>query len=410
MRFPLERLLPAFAFLATIVTIPAVTEALEIELIARGRLPGDGIDRSGLTDTLADGIPHNLLGGLSALEYSGHGTDYYALPDRGPHDGAVPYRCRFHVIRIELPAQTRLGQQSPAELSIQLRETHLLQSADAIPFVGDSSALGQMIPGHEQRLDPEGLRASSTGHLYLSEEYGPTVREFDARGNLVRDLPVPPHFLVEHPARSKDEEFATNAAGRQPNGGLEGLAISPSGARLFAIMQRPLLQDSLLRDDGKRVGIFNRILEIDTRTGRTREFVYPLASTSNGISEILAVNDQEFLVLERDSEKGAAARFKKIIHTRLGQATDVSHLQSLPADALPTTVIPVQKSDFLDLLDPRFGLAGDSCPEKMEGLTFGPRLADGRSLLIVGIDNDFVAAQPSLFLAFSIAPQLLKRD
>jgi hypothetical protein len=53
----------------------------------------------------------------------------------------------------------------------------------------------------------------------------------------------------------------------------------------------------------------------------------------------------------------------------------------------------------LDFLDPRLGLAGESFPEKLEGLTFGPRLLDGRDRLIVTSDNDFERDQPSCFFA-----------
>jgi hypothetical protein len=65
-------------------------------------------------------------------------------------------------------------------------------------------------------------------------------------------------------------------------------------------------------------------------------------------------------------------------------------------------VTPVSKAPFLDLLDPTFGLAGASFPEKIEGLAFGPDLADGRHLLIVTNDNDFVPTQANRFFAFAI--------
>ena len=48
------------------------------------------MDKSGLTDVLQGNVPHNQLGGLSALEYSGRDDVYYVLPDRGPGDGSAP--------------------------------------------------------------------------------------------------------------------------------------------------------------------------------------------------------------------------------------------------------------------------------------------------------------------------------
>ena len=63
----------------------------------------------------------------------------------------------------------------------------------------------------------------------------------------------------------------------------------------------------------KRVGTNVRIVEVKVATGAVREFLYPLANKSYGISEILAVSDHEFLVLERDGKVGASAAFKQIV-------------------------------------------------------------------------------------------------
>ena len=51
-----------------------------------------------------------------------------------------------------------------------------------------------------------------------------------------------------------------------------------------------------------RVGATTRILTIDLATGATREYVYVLDAVNQGrgVNELLAINDHEFLVLERD--------------------------------------------------------------------------------------------------------------
>jgi hypothetical protein len=54
------------------------------------------------------------------------------------------------------------------------------------------------------------------------------------------------------------------------------------------------------------------------------------------------------------------------------------------------------------MLSPKFALAGSSFPEKIEGLAFGPDLADGRRLLVVAVDNDFIAEKPILLHAFAV--------
>jgi hypothetical protein len=42
-------------------------------------------------------------------------------------------------------------------------------------------------------------------------------------------------------------------------------------------------------------------------------------------------------------------------------------------------------------------------PEKIEGLTFGEVLPDGRRTLLVGTDNDFESASNSLIWVFAFA-------
>jgi hypothetical protein len=169
-------------------------------------------------------------------------------------------------------------------------------------------------------------------------------------------------------------------------------------------MQSPLLQDGGVNEKNERVGVNCRILEVVLATGRTREFVYRLDDATNGVSEIVAVNDHQFLVLERDGKGGKDAAVKKVFRIDLAGATDVSRVDALPTGRLPATVTPVKKAPFLDLLAPAHGIAGPGCPEKFEGLAFGPDLPAGRRLLVVTADNDFVADQPFRVYAFAIDP------
>jgi hypothetical protein len=122
----------------------------------------------------------------------------------------------------------------------------------------------------------------------------------------------------------------------------------------------------------------------------------------NRVSEILAVNSHEFLVLERDGRGGAEAVTKKIFRIDVEGATDITGRDSLPASEIPDGVTAVRKALFLDLLAPEFGLSGPAFSEKVEGLAFGPDLPDGRRLLVVAIDNDFIAEKPIVLHAFAI--------
>jgi hypothetical protein len=377
--------------LGTLVLPPRAVA--DITFLGSASIPGDAADKSGLTDTLPDGTPHNRLGSLgSGIAYTGRGNRYVLIADRGPKDGAVPYRCRFHVADIVV----RPGK-SPA-VQFTLVATTLLTTEAGKPLVGAASGFDAKDPTNWLRFDPEGVRVGPTGTVFISDEYGPHVWEFGRDGKLLRRLKVPDKFRVAHPMADGRDELAANTNGRVPNRGLEGLAITPDGGKLYAILQSPLLQD------GGFAGRNVRLLELPREGGPSREYVYPLDSTQYGINEILAINDHEFLVLERDSLPGDKTKFKKLIRIDVRGATDVSGVKFLPKAGLPQTVKPVTKKPFLDLLDPKFGLTGPKLPAKVEGLAFGPDLPDGRHLLLVTTDNDFKKDEPTWVYAFAIDP------
>jgi hypothetical protein len=348
-------------------------------------------DKSGLTDLLSDGTPHNQFGSAgSGIAYTGEANRYILVADRGPADGTVNYHCRMHVIDIGV----RPGAASSVQAS--LVETVLLKSEMSKHFLGISSAFDLAAPENTLRLDPEGVRVGRDGKIYISDEYGPFIYEFDRQGKRCRVLSVPKKFGIDKPRADAAEEMKVNQSGRVTNRGFEGLAITPDGGKLYACMQSPLIQE------WGRKGTNLRILEVDLKSNARREFVYPLENSRYGVSEILAVNGHEFLVLERDGQKGDKARFKKLFKIDISSASDISAVPVLPQSGLPAGIIAVKKTPFLDFLDPRFGLRSPDFPAKLEGLAFGPDLPDGRHLLLVTNDNDFVRTAPNWYYAFAI--------
>jgi hypothetical protein len=131
---------------------------------------------------------------------------------------------------------------------------------------------------------------------------------------------------------------------------MEGLASTPDGKKLYGLMQSPLIQDGALNGNNARRGIYNRLLELDLATGASRELVYQMESnradgtTTLGTNEILAVNDVQFLVLERDGDAGANAQIKKIYLIDISLATDAKDVPLPQSGALPAGVVPVTKT------------------------------------------------------------------
>ena len=371
------------------------------QLYGVGSVPGKARDGLALTPArLEDGTPNDQVGGLgSAITYTGVGNLYLAAPDRGPGAGADSFSERYYLLDVALAG----GLVTPV-----IRGAAVLDpGAGLAPFTGLASAFDALNSPASRRLDVEAIRAGAQGTFFVSDEYGPFLYEFGADGHRRRALAVPGKFLIDHPGIEDAELPPGNLAGRQANRGMEGLAISPDGGKLYGILQSPLIQDGALSPANDRVGTNIRILEIDVASGATRELLYPLASPAFGVNEILAVNDHQFLVLERDGKAGAAAVAKRLYLIDIAGASDVSSIAALPSTGVPDGVTPVGKNLFLDLLDPAFALAGASFPEKIEGLAFGPDLPDGRHLLLVSSDNDFVTGQASQIYAFAIDPRAL---
>jgi hypothetical protein len=391
---------------------------LGITLIGKGVIDGNAMDKSGLTGNicqttnLANCVPKALLGGLgSALAYTGHNNVFIAAPDRGPFDGLtdIPYLDRVHFLKIT----TDLGAPFP-NIQTTLLDTRLLRNERGQNLVGAAGSFDVTQPRKTLRFDPEGIRVGLLGTFFISDEYGPDIIEFTQFGHALRHLDVPSKFDIATPSADPNAELLGNSAGRQANRAMEGLAISPNDRFLFGIMQNALLQDNGLNPGTTdRLGLNNRILKIDLLTGRKSEYVYRVDAINRGqgVSEILAINDHEFLVLERDNRSNLqtppqAPTRKTIYKIDITGATDVSAVPSLPAGALPATITPVQKTLFIDLLDPSFNLV-PTIPEKLEGLAWGPDLPDGRHVLYVVSDNDLNPALATQVYAFAIDPLLI---
>ncbi len=375
--------------------------ASRIELVGIAEVPGTAKDKSNLNQPLDTDSTNDLLGGFSAIAYCGVDNLYYLLPDRGPKDGAVEWTCRVQQFAIVIDPNAE------PPVTMELVKTIVLKDQFGHPYVGAAAALVAN-EVHGARLDPEGIRIGANGNLFVSDEYGPQVIEFEANGKFVKQLPLPPRYLIEHPCSISDDENPVNRTGRQANRGMEGLAISENGKTLFGLMQSPLLQDCERIDmASKPTGLNCRMLKFDTEGGVQKEFLYRLDKEKNKLNEVLAVDADNLIVIERDGKVGAEAEFKKLMLVSTEEASNISGLERLPPRDCPADVQPLHKTVLIDLLDPQWNLAGDNMPEKIEGLAFGPRLPDGRRTLLIGSDNDFIASSPSFVYVFAVPNSML---
>ena len=401
-----------------------------VTLLATGVVSGTS-DLSGLTGTLENGLAANILGGLgSGLAYAG-GNTFIAIPDRGPNataynsavDDTTSYIARFHTLTLDLTVNAA-GSPLPFTLTPTLTATTLLSSPSALNYgsgaglgVGpgapaqndathfyftgrsDNYGAGNSGTAANARFDPEGVRVSNDGlSVFVSDEYGPYVRQFNrATGQLVRTFALPGNLAVATLSPNGATEISGNTSGRVANKGMEGLAITPDGKTLVGIMQAPLIQDAAVAASNKLL----RIVTIDIATGATKEIGYKL-TTGSGVSEIVAINDHEFVIDERDGKglgDGTSAAVKTFFKIDIAGATDITALSSTAAAAAA-----VGKISFVDLvaLLGANGITKPNVPAKIEGIAFGQDVMFGGTLthtLFVSNDNDFVpgSAGPNLF-------------
>lgn len=398
------------------------------------------IKGSTLDDTRQPGANAGRLGFFSDIYYDPARDEWWGLSDRGPGGGVLDYSTRLN--RFSLNVHPVTGRISGFRIkdTIQFSDPDGLLAAPTSPTVGEPRALNGLNPGVlngnpallGRSFDPEGLVINPrNGNLIVSDEYGPSIYEFNRHGRLLRVFETPANLVpkvggaVNYVA---DRDGGLNA-GRQDNRGYEGLAATPDGKKLFAVLQDPLVNEP--GPNNGRNGRVVRIVVFDNArlspTYRTSiaQYAYqleeqaavaqrildaggvatptdPRQGRNIGLSAIVAINQHEFLVIERDNrgigvDDPAGANVvgsKRVYRIDVRGATDIATLV-LPADGnlAAAGITPVAKSGvFIDLAADTV-LPNGKIPEKWEGLAIGPRLKNGGYLILAGNDNDYSVTQ-----------------
>lgn len=399
-------------------------------------------DLSGLEGNMENGVAKTLLGGMGSGLGWAWGNTFIAIPDRGPNatpydskvDDTVTYIPRFHTITLQL---TPSNGPTPFTLNATLNATTLLYSADPLNYgTGDGLGVPPGAPSEngpnkyylsgrsdnfdpnttsadtkDARLDPESIRVSSDGKkVYVSDEYGPFVYEFDrATGRRLRTFTLPSHMFVAQKYPVGADEISKNSSGRTANKGMEGLAITPDGKTLVGMLQAATIQDNAQGGNAKNL---LRFVTIDIASGQwTHEYAY-LLTTGSGVSDLVALNQHEILVDERDGKglgDSSNAKIKQIFKIDIAGATDVSNMDGLTAanNAVTKTLV----LDIVKVLNAN-GITSDKIPAKIEGIALGNDVTyNGTTYhtLYVANDNDYLQnygdvqnSNPNQFYVFGL--------
>lgn len=360
---------------------------------------GGLLDKSGGTD-----VNNGRVGYFSDLYYDAKKKDWYGLSDRGPGGGTLDYKTRVQRFRLKVDKKTG------AISDFKIKETIIFKNEVGVPLNGlapnPTNVLGNA-------FDPEGfVIGPKNRHFYVSDEYGPSLYEFDTKGKRVRSFATPANLIPRDAAGMPN--FANdsgNTKGKRTNRGFEGLAISPDGNYIYTMLQSAML------DEGGGNGVCTRIVKFNTWSGTAvAQYAYQMEGSSQGrgISALFAINDHEFLVLERNNRGiGVGADFsppnKKVFRIDLTGAADVSNVSFVPT-ACPTGKVTKDPIPFLDLTADTLPELGNKVPEKWEGLAVGPRLKDGSYVMVTGTDNDYSVTQNASNVQFDVYFRITDAD
>ncbi|WP_457151464.1 esterase-like activity of phytase family protein [Mesorhizobium sp. P5_C1] len=417
-------------------------------LVGVGRIPASQKDKFGETFGSGSGMAIDTAGWTHGAD--GYKGSLWLLPDRGYNVvGTTDYRPRLNTIGIEFaptaPGAAPAAGQEQSGVKATLADTMLLtddKGADATgldPLNGVRAASGDMpiLPEANGKLalDNEAIVRLADGSMFISDEYGPNIYRFSAEGRLLSATQPPaalvpmrhgaPNFASDNPGPGAAEPDPKDPdTGRQNNQGLEGMAMTPDGKFLIAVLQSAPRQDG---GDSGATRQNTRALVYDAsdlaHLKLAHEYVVPLPVFKDAKgktkvaaqSEIVALSDQTFLMLTRDSGngqglKGDTSLLRQINIVDLSAATDIAggafdaaDKPVAPKGVLDPSVTPAKLTPFIDLNDKgelgRFGLHNgapndkNNLSEKWEAMSvvsvLDPKLPDDYFLFVAN-DNDFL--------------------
>lgn len=334
------------------------------------------------------------VGGLSGIDRDSATGRYWAISD----DRSQSNPARFYELALDLGQFQRSSAPGAAGVSFEAVTSILT------PAGSEFAAL---------TVDPESIRKAGTT-LYWSNEgqrtgsgfQNPTVRSMSLTGAYGADFAVPARF---NPVGDPSGLLPSDA-GIYNNLAFESLTLSVDGTKLYAATENGLAQDVLPVTQLTNQPSMTRVIEFDTASRQAlAEYAYevsPLAAlpvpatafATNGLVEMLAVGDRQFLTIERSFSTGVPGNAIRLYFADARNATDISDIDTLEGAAF----VPMTKQLLLDLGTLENDDGSALLLDNIEGITFGPAFGPYAQTLILVSDNNFNPAQFTQFIALQI--------
>jgi hypothetical protein len=328
---------------------------------------------------------NTVVGGLSGIDYDAKKQLYYFISD----DRAIYNDARFYTAKIHL---------SPNKIdSIAFKSVVSFKNANGEKYSNWEQKPASSIDPEDMRFNPntnalvwisEGARVVTPNISVLQD---PAIQSTDLHGNFVNKFDLPGNLRVQ-----KEEQGPRN------NSVLEGLTFDKNYKMLYANIEEPLYEDDTPASITK--GGLIRLYEFDAKSRKnTAQYAYLLdpiahepkpkeAFAVNGVSAIQYYGKDQLLVVERSYSTGTQACTIKVYLCDFSKATDVKNLSSLKNQSYTLA----SKNLILNMDD--LGVFIDN----IEGVTFGPKLANGKQSLLFVSDNNFSAKQKTQVLLFEV--------
>ncbi|WP_298315529.1 esterase-like activity of phytase family protein [uncultured Aquimarina sp.] len=303
------------------------------------------------------------IGGLSGIEYNKEKNTYYVVCD----DAKNP---RFYKVSITL--ENNKFNKVAVDQLIKIKDKHN-------QFLDKNVA------------DLEAIRTFGRDKFIFASEgsikhtYNPAIFITDAAGNYQKQIQLPSYFLTDSTSVNKPRH----------NGIFEGLVNDITSKGYWAAMELPL------ELDGEEPAIDNsgapvRITHFNINTNQADfQFTYPLDKLSkdpkgkfgvNGVTALQQLTKNQFLIVERGYAAGYGTQGNtvRIYLTNTKDVTNTLDFESLKDKKYQSAT----KQLLFDFESIRNQLT-DQIIDNIEGITFGPILANGNQSLLLISDNNF---------------------
>lgn len=352
----------------------------QLTFIGEQRIPNDEV------------YEETLVGGLSGIDYDPKTHKWIIISD----DRSDKSPARFYTAKLKYDTNSFS--------SVKLTDMTEFKQSDGTTYPNKTDYVANkkgVVPDLESiRFDPTNDSIWYTSEGDRSLAFNPFISQAKQNGDYLSSFQIPETFKIDQSNADVQKGFRNNLA-------LEGSSFSPDGKYYFTSMEASLYQDGDISTVDS--GSYSRITKYDRNGDIAAEYAYPIdaipaqpspgKNADNGVSEMLAVNDHQFLIIERSgvqASDGSYSNFIRIYEVDTDEATNIKSLDSLKLGQFK----PVSKKLVLNLNSLNLPKL-----DNIEGITWGPKLKNGHDSLVLVSDNNFNSSQVTQFLAFDVSPE-----